>query len=854
MESITYIELDLQAPNPAVCADAKQNDRNTRKIAALLKDGDVPFTPDYGAAAMIRFKKPDGTAGFYDTLEDSSPAYSISGSVITFTLVEQMTTAPGNVLVEVNFYTLDDKLTTFYFILRVQASALSDAEIISTDYYNVLSQQIQGLLGATTHPPIIDPVTRNWMLWDENSGAYADSGYSSVGTQGPVGPQGESIASTRKISTVGTVDTYEVVLGDGAVAGTFTVTNGTGAVDSVNGQNGTVLLDADDIPIDDTTVGAVLGGEAEYSGSIVSFQNAFAADLNSLTVDIEPQQNLNGYDSPWSPGGGKNKLRITETTTTVSGVTLTVNGDGSITANGTATGTITRSLGMVDSAGSYILNGCPSGGGDNYRLDARISAGSVISGALDTGNGVTFSAAQAFYVYLRIGAGTVLNNLTFYPMVRLSSVTDAAFAPYANLCPITGWDEVNIYQSGADASKSKTVTIDLGGTVYGGTLDAVSGVLTVDKKIAVFDGSEPFSMTGGGVLYIDRAATDGTTGELVCSMYPYGGTISGAGGATGYPKQICSQALNGIRLAVYDDTFATAAAFNTYLASTPLQIVYPLAEPVTHQLTGTQISLLIGFNTFWADAGNITINFSDGLIGKIENLSAANMGAVAIDGSVPAEDSAADLDSFLTGVGIFGAATGVLNAPFTPCLVIAGGGSVMGSQIAVSLNGTYPPKARYYTGGAWSAWADALPDVIRSTVQTLTTAQQDQTRNNIAAMKQKTLLWENAAPSSAFAAQTVALDLTDYDFVEIGLIHAGQSGSQGGPVFSQVRIGETNPTKILAFLAAWGIYISSRNVTVTAAGVTFSEGYNNGNAGSSGSQDNSVAIPIVIYGIKGVIT
>ena len=186
MNSLTSITLDLQAPNIAVVTAGKQNDLMSRKIACQLRDGDSAFTPPGDAAAMIRYAKPDGTVGFYDVLEDeTTPAWSVSGSVITITLCEQMLTVPGNVWVEINFYTSTEKLTTFYFLLEVQASVLSDGTIISSEYYNVLSAQIQALLGATTNPPKIDPITKNWLLWDENAGVYVDSGYSSVGTTGP---------------------------------------------------------------------------------------------------------------------------------------------------------------------------------------------------------------------------------------------------------------------------------------------------------------------------------------------------------------------------------------------------------------------------------------------------------------------------------------------------------------------------------------------------------------------------------------------------------------------------------------------------------------------------------------------
>ena len=140
MTSITSIILNLSAVNSAVTVYAKQNDRLARKITATLFDGSAAWTPPIGAVAVIRYKKPDGTVGFYDTDENGDPATSISGNVVTLTIAEQALTVPGDVWMELNFYNLgDEKLTTFYFLIKVQQSVLDDGTIISSDYFNALT-------------------------------------------------------------------------------------------------------------------------------------------------------------------------------------------------------------------------------------------------------------------------------------------------------------------------------------------------------------------------------------------------------------------------------------------------------------------------------------------------------------------------------------------------------------------------------------------------------------------------------------------------------------------------------------------------------------------------------------------
>lgn len=148
MEATKQISLDMLAVGIPPAVEAKQND-TARVIAASLYAGGNVFDVPVGAIAVFRYRKPDGTAGFYDALPDDTPAISIERNVVTILLVEQVLTVPGDVQCEINLYnTAGEKLTTFTFCLRVQASVLTDAEIISSDYFNVLSEKVAQALQA----------------------------------------------------------------------------------------------------------------------------------------------------------------------------------------------------------------------------------------------------------------------------------------------------------------------------------------------------------------------------------------------------------------------------------------------------------------------------------------------------------------------------------------------------------------------------------------------------------------------------------------------------------------------------------------------------------------------------------
>ena len=151
MQVTKNITLDLLETGSPVIIKAKQNDRNTRYIAAHLYVGRLDYQVPSGTEIAFRYKKPDGTAGFYDALPDNSPAITVSGNTVTVELVEQVLTAAGCVHCEINMYNAaSEKLTTFTFEISVEESVLTDAEIISSDYYNVLTAEIAKALQAVT--------------------------------------------------------------------------------------------------------------------------------------------------------------------------------------------------------------------------------------------------------------------------------------------------------------------------------------------------------------------------------------------------------------------------------------------------------------------------------------------------------------------------------------------------------------------------------------------------------------------------------------------------------------------------------------------------------------------------------
>lgn len=199
------------------------------------------------------------------------------------------------------------------------------------------------------------------------------------------------------------------------------------------------------------------------SGDIASFPDgADGVPVKRLVANIEPVQDLHGYENPWPGGGSKNQLPVRDSgliPSSMNGVTITNNGDGTYKLNGTATDVVyfdvyNSSDGTASSiaTGTYILSGSIGGSGTTWRLNLY-SGSSLIAQSTNGDSSATISSGTTIRATIYVNSGTTLNNVTFYPMLRLSTVSDSTFAPYSNICPITGWTEANGTRCGKNLVK-----------------------------------------------------------------------------------------------------------------------------------------------------------------------------------------------------------------------------------------------------------------------------------------------------------------------------------------------------------------------------------------------------------------
>lgn len=378
------------------------------------------------------------------------------------------------------------------------------------------------------------------------------------------------------------------------------------------------------------------------SGAIATFADGSDAPMKSCIASIVPKQSGTGTPSPdnvraisgWESVNvnvtGKNLLNIHSVGSqrmAANGITFTLNEDGTVTANGTATGTAQIYWNNIPSAtyaetwSGKVLNGCPSISGCSLRIEKANSPWTNY--ATDTGNGATIGAipsnAGELSIYCRVAQGTTLNNAVFKPMIRVSG----ASAEY-------------------ESYNGHTATTSLGRTVYGGTLDVVTGVLTVDRAMVDL-GTLTWEMARAGTFYsqtIDNFKTvpnRTTVPNIMCSCYQtsYGDAIVGGS----IDKAVANYGTQN-RILVRDTTYSNTVDFKTAMSG--VQLVYPLATQQTYTLTPTDVSTLLGENNVWADAGDVEVVYVRDLNITINNLlnnsGTRSLGMMAM--SVPTEATA----------------------------------------------------------------------------------------------------------------------------------------------------------------------------------------------------------------------
>ena len=235
----------------------------------------------------------------------------------------------------------------------------------------------------------------------------------------------------------------------------------------------------------------------------------------------------------------------------------------------------------------------------------------ALAGVVDQKAPAIYDTASGAIASFEDGAdGMPLKSLT----VNIEPVQAAGTPGPANPLPISGWTECNISHSGADTSNPTVVSISWQtevGTVYGGTLDATSGMLTVDRAIVdlgdlSISAFVPEVHTGVYAI-TDRAFGANIALDSISNMYDfYGYGTASTLRSNLTDGQYGFQSSNKI-VRIRDDRYSTEADFAAAMAG--VKIVYYLASPVVITLSPTQIATIYGVNNVWADCGAVEVDY-----------------------------------------------------------------------------------------------------------------------------------------------------------------------------------------------------------------------------------------------------
>jgi len=344
--------------------------------------------------------------------------------------------------------------------------------------------------------------------------------------------------------------------------------------------------------------------ESESGNPIYIDDGAKDIPVKELIVNLEPKQEgsgepspsnvrqISGYDVVTVKRTGKNLLKNIAQSGTVANIQYVVKSDGTIVGNGTSNswnalliGRQTMPKGTYKASTGFVSN-------DIY-LGISYQGNIVETRTLEE---VEFTLTDTAEVVVNLYARpmhAVLNNLVIYPMIRVAGST-------------------SYYSKYNGTSYSITFPSSVG-TVYGGTLNVTTGVLTVDRAFGELDGSESLSWAFSNTSVLQTAYTSLRTLfplikksgiDSVAKFNEFKAIYSTSN------RHINEAYIEGgyINLIFSPSTFADVNAVKTWLSNNPLQIVYELATHTTVQLTPTEVTTLIQGNTFMSD-GEINLTY-----------------------------------------------------------------------------------------------------------------------------------------------------------------------------------------------------------------------------------------------------
>lgn len=230
------------------------------------------------------------------------------------------------------------------------------------------------------------------------------------------------------------------------------------------------------------------------------------------------------------------------------------------------------------------------------------------------------SGAIRFFEYDASGAfisSSTTNGTTSATYTTSANTAYIRIQTSSAIMPVSGSYQIEVGSTATTYETfGQTYPISLGQTVYGGTLNVTTGVLTITWAMDVYDGTEGGwqlqSINSYGIANFQRAVSDSkaVTNPAITNILPAQSTVI----ANTQTEGFYLNSVHVLSVRINSSRANTVALFKTWLASNNLQLCYELATPITVQLTPTEVTTLLGVNNIWADTGDVTVEVTGGTL------------------------------------------------------------------------------------------------------------------------------------------------------------------------------------------------------------------------------------------------
>ena len=364
------------------------------------------------------------------------------------------------------------------------------------------------------------------------------------------------------------------------------------------------------IPVDKSLVDAyeicVVARKSTWGEESKTLSCTFQFEKGSTATTFTPYSNIcpiTGRTEATVWRTGKNLFNYT-TAQSGRGIIASVSNDGVVTVSGIPNGTVAfvNNINITDllkDGATYTISQSPIIGPEIYmEIMAEKSEGgnAYLANTASEGTAKTFvvdkSQYTKFYVYcVARAAYWGEESRTLSCTFQLEKGFPATpFAPYSGTSYPVSW------QTEA-------------GTVYGGTVDVVSGSLTVewattDLGLYTWNYSESAGAFYCGISTMKYYSSQTPIISALCSAYPNVGKPYLELGDKQLTTNMYGFSNSQKYCIIKDSAYTDAAEFKAAMSG--VQLVYELATPQTYQLSGQQIiKTILGVNNVWADSGNI---------------------------------------------------------------------------------------------------------------------------------------------------------------------------------------------------------------------------------------------------------